>query len=345
MPCKTLAMVTPRQQPLTPDWLAHRYDPGQDAVHFIQVDRETRARAPFLTDADIGAREPHVLRRADAPLKAETAPVRYIFHSAFCCSTLLANAYDRPGLAFSLKEPTILQDLVGWRHRGGTPAEIGAVMGDAVRLLARPFEVGEACVIKPSNIVNGLAPALVGGRADVKALLLYAPLHIFVASIARKGLTGRLWVRDLLAKQLQEAFVDLGFTAQDYFRQTDLQVAAVGWLAQHAMFAKMAAAIPDRVRTLDSEVLLARPTEALAALDALFDVSDSAEGQAAIVNRVFSRNSKTGDAFDRVNRQADHAASLSAYSDEIEKVSIWAEKVAEEAGISMVPPSPLLPAA
>lgn len=334
--------VTP-QQPLTPDWLAHRYDPGRDAVHFIEVDRETRARIPFLTDADIGERKPRVLRRAYTPLTSGTAPVRYIFHSAFCCSTLLANAYDRPGLAFSLKEPTILQDLVGWRHQGAAPAQIGAVLGDAVRLLARPFEPGEACVIKPSNVVNGFAPALLGGRGDVKALMLYAPLHIYIGSIASKGLTGRLWVRDLLSKQLQEQFVDLGFTAQDYFRQTDLQVAAVGWLAQHAMFAKMVAAMPDRVRTLDSETLLARTGDAVAALDALFGVSDTAEGRAAVITRVFSRNAKTGDAFDASDRQADQAMSRTAYSDEIEKVVIWAEKVADGAGISMALSSPLLP--
>jgi hypothetical protein len=329
---------------LTPDWLAHRYDPTQDAFQFVKVDRATRARVPFLTDENLGILPPIFVRRSDVSVAGDAhAPVRYIFHSAFCCSTLLANAYDRPGLAFSLKEPAILQDIVGWRHRGGAPAQIGAVIGDAVRLLARPFDRGEACVIKPSNVVNGFAPALVGGRPDVKALLLYAPLRIFIGSITGKGLTGRLWVRDLLAKQLQEQFVDLGFTAQDYFRQTDLQVAAVGWLAQQAMFAKLAATIPDRVRTLDSEVLLASPNEALTALDALFEVDDSSEGRAAVIARVFSRNSKTGDVFDASNRQADQAASRTAYNDEIEKVVIWAEKVAEAAGVPLTLPAPLLP--
>jgi hypothetical protein len=336
------AMTASPRRPLTPDWLAHRYDPGQDIVHFIEVDRNKRSHAPFLTDTDLGERTPLIMRRAEAPVADGVAPVRYIFHSAFCCSTLLANAYDRPGLAFSLKEPMILQDLVGWRHRGGAPAQIGAVMGDAVRLLARPFHPGEACVIKPSNVVNGFIPALVGGRDDAKALLLYAPLRIFIASIAKKGLTGRLWVRDLLAKQLKEGFVDLGFTAEDYFQQTDLQVAAIGWLAQHAMFGKMAAKMPDRMRTLDSEVLLARPGDAMMALDRLFDVTDNADGRAAVINRVFSRNSKTGDAFDASDRRADQDASLSAYRDEVEKVVIWAEKVAEGAGVPMTLPAPLL---
>jgi hypothetical protein len=336
-----LAMTAQPQPPLAPEWLAHRYAPDQDTVHFIQVDREARRRAPFLTDADLGARKPYIVRRADAPVTGGVAPVRYIFHSAFCCSTLLANAYDRPGLAFSLKEPTILQDLVGWRHQGAAPVKIGAVLGDAVRLLARPFEAGEACVIKPSNVVNGFIPALIGGRDDVRALLLYAPLRIFIGSIAKKGVTGRLWVRDLLAKQLQEQFVDLGFTAQDYFRQTDLQVAAVGWLAQHMMFAKIAAKMPDRVMTLDSEMLLARPDEALSALDALFGVVDTAEGRASVVANVFSRNSKTGETFDASNRRADQDAALGAYRDEIDKVVIWAEKVAEGAGVPMTLSAPL----
>lgn len=335
-------MTTTPPYPLTPNWLAHRYDPGQDSVHFIDVDREARASAPFLTDADLGEHQPYVVRRADAPITDGIAPVRYIFHSAFCCSTLLANAYDRQGLAFSLKEPAILQDLVGWRHRGGAPAQIGAVMGDAVRLLARPFAAGEACVIKPSNVVNGFIPPLIGGRGDAKALFLYAPLSIFIGSIAKKGLTGRLWVRDLLAKQLKEGFVDLGFTAQDYFQLTDLQVAAVGWLAQHAMFAKMAATMPNRVRTLGSETLLVRPDEALTALDALFGISDTAEGRATVIAQVFSRNAKTGDAFDASDRRANQDASLSAYRDEIDKVVIWAEKVADGAGVSMTLPVPLV---
>ena len=31
-------------------WLAHRYDPGHDAVHFLPVARDVHARATFVTD-------------------------------------------------------------------------------------------------------------------------------------------------------------------------------------------------------------------------------------------------------------------------------------------------------
>src|SRR3546814_9032762 len=92
-------------------------------------------------------------------------------------------------------------------------------------------------------------------RPDTKALLLHAPLPEFLLSVARKGLWCRLWARELLEGLIRENLVDLGFETRDYFRLSDLQVAAVGWLAQQRLFVALANRFPDRVRTLDSERL------------------------------------------------------------------------------------------
>ncbi len=329
---------------LTPNWLAHRFDPSHDSVQFIEVDRSTRARVPFLTDESLGKREPYIVRRDAVNVQPKaSSPIRYIFHSAYCCSTLLANAYDRPGLSFSLKEPVILNDLVGWRHRGAEPAQVGAVLVDALALLARPFKPGELCIIKPSNVVNGLARAMLGVRNDSKALLLHAPLPAYLSSIASKGLWGRLWVRDLLAKQLIDGPSGFGFTPQDYFLQTDLQVAAVGWLAQHALFAQIATTWPERVRTIDSDTLLAHPADALLALDLFFNVQDNEDGRAAIIDRAFTRNSKSGEVFNASNRSDEQAASRATYGDEIDKVLTWAKTITDGVGLSFELPAPLIP--
>ncbi len=67
-------------------------------------------------------------------------------------------------------------------------------------------------------------------------------------------MTGRLWARDLLVKQLREGLHPFGYQGEDYLGQTDLQVAALGWLAQHILFARMVEQFgPGRVATLDSE--------------------------------------------------------------------------------------------
>lgn len=328
---------------LAPEWLAHRYDPGHDAVHFIQAERQLRRTVAFLTDEHLpGASAPFVVRRQDVPRVGTTRRVNFIFHSAYCCSTLLANAYDRIGRSTSFKEPVLLNDLVGWRHRGGDPGKISDVLRDGLAILARPFEPGEICVIKPSNVVNGLAPAMMAGRPDAAALLLYAPLDAFLGSIANKGLWGRLWVRDLLAKFLKEGLVDLGFGPQEVFLQSDLQVAAVGWLAQHVLFAKLATAWPDRVRTLSSDALLVDPGRALEALDQLFGVNDTAEGRHEVVASIFTRHAKSGDTFDAADRERNRQAATEVHGEELAMVSSWAATVAEQAGISMALPAPLI---
>ena len=326
-----------------PLWFPHRYDPGHDSVHFRRIHRSVHRAATFLTDEYLPAAEPMVIRRSDAMAATpRQAPLHFIFHSAFCCSTLLARAFDAPGLAMGLKEPVLLNDLVGWQHRGGTAAQIAPVLDAGLTLLARPFAPGEAVVIKPSNLVNGLAPGMLSMRPQARALLLYAPLRTYLGSVAKKGMTGRLWVRDLLVKQLREGLHPFGYDGNDYLGQTDLQVAALGWLAQHILFARLVEAFgPERVRTLDSEALMADPARSMTALSGFFGVP--LDIATTIAGPAFTTHSKFGSDFDAAARDAEVRAAADIHTDEIEKVAVWAEAVAQSAGRSFDLGAPLLP--
>lgn len=325
-----------------PLWFADRYDPGHDTFHFRRLPREAHREATFLTDEYLPAETaPVVIRRSDAiAAGAGRAPVHFIFHSAFCCSTVLARAFDAPGTAMGLKEPMLLNDIIGWSHRGGTARDIAPVLDDGLALLARPFAPGEAVVIKPSNVTNGLAPGMLTMRPEARALLLHAPLPVFLGSIAKKGMTGRLWVRDLLVKQLHDGLHNFGYSGQDYLGQTDLQIAAMGWLAQHMLFARMVAEFPDRVRTLDSERLMADPGLALAALSGLFAAPLDIDG--VVAGPAFTTHSKFRTDFGSAARDRENRDAAGAHGDEIAKVTVWAEKVAESAGVPIVLPGALL---
>jgi hypothetical protein len=338
-------MLSSRPPPLGPEWLAHRFDPATDTIHFAVVPRSARRRAPFLTDDELKlSGKPTVVERAAArKVTDDRAPVHFIFHSAYCCSTLLANALDRPGVASTLKEPVILNDIVGWRHRGADPARIREALDDSLSLLARPFAGDPCMIVKPSNVVNTLAPAMLAMRPTAKTVLLYAPLRVFLASIARKGIWGRLWVRDLLRKQLRDGAVDLGFDVEDYFLLTDIQVAAVGWLAQHQLFTRLATQLPDRVRTLDSERLVAQPAATLTALAKLLGLALTPDHIEKIVaGDAFSTNAKDGRPFRSADRIADRDASFDTHGDEIDKITVWAETVARNAGLAFILPGALV---
>ncbi|MGK6322480.1 hypothetical protein ACMGDM_05285 [Sphingomonas sp. DT-51] len=327
-------------------WLAHRYDPGHDAFHLRPVGRETHRAVTFLSDEYLPATpDPLVLRRAAARAAAPApAPLHWIFHSAFCCSTLLARAFDLPGTAMGLKEPFVLHDLIGWRRRGEPGPDLASVLDDTLALLARPFAPGEAVVVKPSTIANAFAPALLTLRADSAALLLYAPLPTFLGSVAKKELEGRLWVRTLLTGMLDDGLARFGYSPREYLALTDLQVAALGWLGQQQLFAEVAARFgAGRVRTLDSATLMARPRDALAALAALYRLPlEGAALDAIVAGPAFTRHSKFGTAFDATARAAEHHDAAALHAREIEVVVRWAEQVAVTFGIAQAPPAPLL---
>jgi hypothetical protein len=327
------------------EWLAHRHDAANDSIQFVRATRADHRAAVFLIDAELaGSAQPTVIDRKTAIASISVqAPIHFIFHSAYCCSTLLARAFDIEGVSMGLKEPLILNDLIGWKHRGGEPQRIAQVMDSALTLLARPFGPGEAIVVKPSNVVTSLIPAMLTIRPESRALLLHAPLQVYLSSIARKGMWGRLWVRELFVKLSRDGLINYGFTPEETIQQTDLQIAAIGWLAQHRFFAAVAKRHPDRVRTLDSETLLARPKEVMAKLGLLFGLKlDSPTLDEVVEGEAFNRHSKDGSAFDREARKAEQRDGAEVHSDEVEKVMLWAQAVAESAGQSLSLPESLL---
>lgn len=327
------------------EWLPHRYDASCDQVQFRHVPRARHAEVPFLTDDCLGISDDMVpMALSEALAAAPGGKIAFVFHSAFCASTLLARAFDLPGTAMGLSEPVILNDIAGIRRRGAPPRDVARMLDGAMRLLARPFEAGETVVVKPSNVLNPLASGMLTIRPEASAVLLHAPLPVFLASVARKGMWCRLWARELLEGLLADGVVDLGMEPRDHFRQTDLQVAAVGWLAQQAILSAMCAKYgASRVRTLDSETLLARPREVLGAMSRHFAIIAGEEQLTAMATgAAFGRHSKSGVAFSATDRAAEQRLAAQVYGDEISKVTVWAEAVAVNSGIPLILPHPLL---
>lgn len=271
-------------------------------------------------------------------------PLRWIFHSAFCGSTLLAHAFDAPGISSSLSEPVLLNDVVGLRRRGADPRQVARVADAALRVLGRVYANERAVVVKPSNVANPLAELLLALQPEAPAIFLYAPLETFLISVARKGLGCRLWVRELLEGYLRENFVTLGFKPDDYFRQSDLQIAAVGWLAQHAHFARLSTKVgPDRLCALNADQLMESPRTAIEAVARQFRLGlDPAAIEAISGGAAFAQHSKSGVAYSPASREADYAAARAAHGEEIDVVLAWARQVAESAGVSLVPPHDVL---
>ena len=322
---------------------AHRYVEDADAFRMIDLPRAAHALGPFLSDEYVGERRVlgDIAAEAALALPADP-PLHFLFHTAFCGSTQLVRALDHPGVAMGLSEPMLFNDITGLNKRGGSPRDVARLADLGTRLLGRPFAAGEAVVAKPSNIINPFAPLLMAVRPGARALFLHAPLETFLTSVARKGLWCRLWVRELLEGFIATRAFDLGMSMEDHFRQSDLQVAAVGWLAQMQMMQALAGRVGPRLASLDADRMLADPAAALLAVAGHYGLALDATAAAGIAaGPVFSRHSKSGAAYDPARRTADYAAVRAAHADEIDKVASWARAVAETVGLSLAAPNPV----
>jgi hypothetical protein len=164
-----------RDVALDPEWLPHAFERGGLDLISVLVPRSARSELLFLSDGHFKgeyrkATFPAVAVASEAAAAGE-APLHFIFHTSFCCSTLLAKALEVPGVSEILMEPNVLVDIAE-RPIQEDP-EGNAELRLALRLLERPLEPGEKLIIKPSNFANRLLETVLALRTKSRAVLLY----------------------------------------------------------------------------------------------------------------------------------------------------------------------------
>jgi hypothetical protein len=326
-----------------PRWLPSRWDATRAAISFAYLPRESRRELTFLADEYLEQADPPLATVELSALRAAAVASHrapgFIFHSAFSASTLLARSLDAPGVASALQEPQILNDLADAARQGNLP---GGLLRTVLSVLARPFD-DEAVVIKPSNVVNLIAAAIMDMEPRAHAIFLFAPLPRFLRSVSDKGLWGRRWARRLQAMLVGDTGIDFGLAPADLFELTDLQVAALAWLMHQAQKLSLVQRFDARVRLLDSETFLARRVETLAAAGAHFGLAlDDGQARQIAEGPVFRTHSKElGRAVDPEQPLATREP-IAVIDEEIAMVVTWARALADHAGLSIQSPAQAL---
>lgn len=307
-----------------PSWFLDDIDRNLRTLRFARTSRDSLSRTAFLDQRWKGRGE-----RAEIPLSALSAlpaiAPRFIWHTAFCCSTLLARLIDVPGANISLKEPNALVTLSNAKRVRHPAAQ--DLTRAVVALLGRPFAAGEQVTIKPSNLCNNLIIDTLEASPNSKVLLLYSSLRSFLVSIIKKRQAGRHFARRLFT-----AFsMDSGFIAKypqhQLLQLTDLQAASMAWLMQSIAFRDVLQRFDAQsVLTLDSNNLLVKPTETLAAVDGFFAFGIGADRIAAIVaSPTFHRNSKNeAESFDATQRASESGDIEAIFGEDLEIITQWA---------------------
>ena len=302
--------------------MPHRIDWQRREIAFARIPSARLADAGFLFEFE-AEDEGDVMRvplDAVASMSPTPANLHFIFHTAFCRSTLLVRALNIPGRSIGLSEPPIIADLVA----GGEAA--GPFIAPLLGLLARPRQPGEAVFVKPTNHANRLIPKLLDAAPNARAILMTNPVEPFLRSVRKRGLMGHRWGRKLFLELQGYAGMDFGMPPEETFAMTDLQAAGAAWLLNQRYFAQLAASrFGERMRILDGETFNARRDETIAAVFAFCGIAASEAERARSSANAFATHAKTGAPIERDK----HDEGLEA---EIAQVRQWLDLIARQTG-------------
>ncbi|NNC59753.1 MAG: hypothetical protein HKO05_07160 [Erythrobacter sp.] len=314
-----------------PSWLPHRIDTATRQVEFFKIARDTLADTGFLADRDPPPQERAFVGWDEvAAMKPGSGNLHFIFHTAFCRSTLLVRAVDRPGTVAVLNEPFIIASMV---NAGDAAKHLVAPL---LALLARPWSKGESVIVKPTNHANMIIPTVMQQYPQARAVLMTNDLPVFLRSVARKGLMGRSWARKLFIELQSYAAMDFGLEPLDSFALTDMQAAALAWFLNQRYFSahldnRVKGVAADRFRLLDGDRFDAERAHTIDAMFAFFDISvDDGVADKLANGPVFDSHSKLGGAF-----AGDRATEDPALAEEIDQVGQWAGIIARQAGVDL----------
>jgi hypothetical protein len=339
-----MASTSVRDVVKNPDWIPHTFDVDGNNLTFVHVPGAARSDLMFLSDEHFANNFEKAAFPA-AAVEAETqaievAPIHFIFHTSFCCSTLLANALDARGVSTVLKEPDVLINLANRLIRSDDQPNRQRIEL-VLRLLERPFTPGATVIVKPTNFANRLLDVVLAQRPKSNAVLLYSDVGTFLRSLLKRGMWGRILGRKLFNQLSGWSPLRFGYGATELLELTDVQVAALAWLMQIQHLDAIARAFGPRVMVLDSADLLAQPADCIHKAQALFGLGlDRGRVEEIASGPVFSRHSKFSDrAYSAGERKREHQATSEAHSEELQMVAQWIQAVAVQFGVPLRPGS------
>lgn len=223
---------------------------------FVELDTDVLERATFL-DTRIGiATSGARTHTAEAVLKLPVPHVgpAWLFHTSFCCSTLLARALHLPPYQAVLKEPLVLRRLGDARYAGWTTDGLEEA---AVRLLARPWHPDGAVVLKPTHAALNVAADLLGASSDSRGLVLTSSLDDFLVSNLKKSEETQRKIPELVQRALQACDLARRLPAEAFGPPDLLAAAALQWAAQREICLDLFEQFgPGVLRVLDAADLL-----------------------------------------------------------------------------------------
>ena len=334
-------------------WYPLLVDYEKSEIVLVEMTREHYVESNFLDNRiarpnDRGYRFP-LNTIAGALADAPTRPLNWIFHTAFCGSTLLSRCLDFPGVSLALREPLVLhqvslirRSLPVWYGIDGMAPEQALSFELLNKLLGRPAQAGEVALLKPTDTCINLAIDMLAAAPDSAAILLYSDLESFLLTMLRNDKR-----REYMHLLMDRACADLQGSPelparQDVDRMKDSHKAGLLWLSLMRQYQKVLDDDRLQVCSLLDETMYADPEAVIARAAAHFGLDIPEQVLAEQTRQQFNLNAKRGDeAFDAGRRDERKRKQLKSFAREIGEGIDWVNEATAGNPVSAPLPRPL----
>lgn len=249
-------MAPPRLDWSDPSWYPADLDVRGNRIAMLRIDPQVIAESTFM-DTRIAAdlRQSVAISAADVPGgPGDAPPIAWLFHTSFCCSTLLAKAlHDHPDTVV-FREPLVLRRLADARHEG---LDLGRWVQTCADLLARPWAPDGRVIVKPTHAALNIAQALMRESPGSRTIVLTSSLQDFLVSNIKKTDETQARIPLLIEMALRAGEFHRRLPREALSPPSLIAAAGLQWAAQRELLLDIAEQEgPARVAVLDAESLL-----------------------------------------------------------------------------------------
>lgn len=253
----------------SPELFPQSLNPDTGTVTMIRLSEPDYAAASFLDDrvlTPLTVARPVGLADLQAAV-ADTGLVEgcdFVFHIGHVGSTLLSRLLGLHPAVFALREPAVLRTLAQTRAgpRLSGDAEFEGRLSCFLSLLSRTFRPEQRANIKATSFVSELAAEILARRSAPRALLIFVPAEVYLATILG-GPNSRREAHLLAESRLQRLHRRVGEPRWELADLSEGEIIAMSWACEMSALITASAAARERTLWLNFERLLSDPASAL----------------------------------------------------------------------------------
>jgi hypothetical protein len=294
---------------------------------FVSASPESLGQANFLSRdiLDFDSTSEHKIPMAEFRTAHQRKPANYIFHTAFCGSTLLSRALHAPPSSVALKEPHVLFRISEASLKLPDDA-LRPHLDNVLAEITQPWALGGRVVIKPTNSCNRLAPRMLDAGLDDRVLFMYSSLEEFLISCLKKlpeAETRVNWMaRHLLPGSALER--DCGIPRRDF---NLLEACVLSWCVSLQYFSEAIRSNPMlKFKVLAYRDFMAEPAQRAREVGLHFCIEEALLSPEFLQPRLGDNAKNAGTPFNREQHTTQTEIIRSTYGDAIQDALKWAEE-------------------